>query len=97
MNIGVIKFSIRLPANQSLKGKRKIVNSLIQQLKNTFGVSVSEVENQDNLKTATIGICFVSNSSQILQQITSQILSFLQQRAGDFILLEFDQEIISGY
>lgn len=96
MNIGVIKFSIRIPNNQSLKGKRRIVNSLCQKIRNKFPVSVAEVESNDDLKKGVIGISFVSNSTLVIQQILSQILAFLQEYPGDFILLEFDQDIMAG-
>lgn len=95
MKIGIIKFSIRLPANQSLKGKRRVVNSICQRIRNQFNVAVAEVESNDNLKIAIIGISFVSNSTKVVQQVISQILNFLQSYGGDFILDEFNQNIIS--
>jgi uncharacterized protein YlxP (DUF503 family) len=97
MNIGIIKLTIRIPGNQSLKGKRKVVSSLCQKLRNRFSISVSEVESNDDLKMAVIGISFVSNSTQIINQVISQILSFLQDHAGDFVLVNFDQDIIVGF
>jgi uncharacterized protein len=95
LNIGIIKFSIRLPGNKSLKEKRRVVHSLCQKIRNRFGVSIAEVEQNDNLKMAVIGISFVSNSSIVINRIISQLLSFLQENTGNFILLEFNQEIIS--
>jgi uncharacterized protein len=97
MHIGIIKFKIQLPANQSLKGKRKIVSSLIRKLHNNFAISVAETANNDDLKTAVIGISFVSNDIHILHRLISQILSYLQEHAGDYVLLDFNQDILSGY
>ncbi|MBA2654224.1 MAG: DUF503 domain-containing protein [Gammaproteobacteria bacterium] len=97
MNVGIIKFTIRMPANQSLKDKRKVVHSLCQKLRNTFGISVAEVESNDNLKIGVIGISFVSNSTQILDQIVAQILSYLREHSGDFVLVDFQQDIIAGF
>ncbi len=97
MKVGVIKFSIRLPENQSLKGKRRVVKSLCQKIRNHFEVSVGEVESNDNLKIAVIGISLVSNDNQVIQKVISQILQFLQGQTGEFILDDFHQEILNGF
>jgi uncharacterized protein YlxP (DUF503 family) len=97
MNIGVIKFTIRIPANQSLKGKRKVVSSLLQKLRNRFYISVAEVACNDDLKMAILGAVFVSNSKVVINQLISEILRYLQAQAGNFILVDFNQEIIAGY
>lgn len=97
MNIGIIKFTIRLPANSSLKGKRKVVHSLCQKMRNKFCISVAEVESLDDAKTAVVGVSFVSNNMAIIHQLNSQVLGYLQDHAGDYILLDFKQDIISGF
>lgn len=97
MYIGIFKFTIHIPGSHSLKEKRRVVRSLCQKLRNTFTVSVAEVSDNDVWQTATIGISFVSNSVQIIQQVLSQILSYLQQHAGEYMLAEHKQEIISGF
>lgn len=96
MHVAMIKFSIRLPENESLKGKRRVVRSLCQKLRNHFEVSVAEVANNDDLRTAVIGISFVSNSIPVLHQIISNIMKYLQASSGDFILLNFEQNIVQG-
>jgi uncharacterized protein YlxP (DUF503 family) len=97
MHVGIIKFTIRLPGNQSLKGKRHIVHSLCQKIRNKFNLSVAEVDQLDDLKSSQIGISFVSNSHQLVHQIISQILAYLQQQVGDFVLTDFNQEILTGW
>jgi uncharacterized protein len=97
MHIGVIKFSIRLPENQSLKGKRRTIQSLCQKIRNHFSVSIAEVAQNDDLKTAVIGVTCVSNSYQVIQKMIAAILAYLQEHVGNFVLEEFTQEIISGF
>lgn len=97
MHIGVCKITIRIPASQSLKEKRRVVNSLCQKLRNTFAVAVAEVEDNDIWKSATIGVTCVSNSSQVIQQLLSQILSYIKTHAGNYLLVDYKQEIISGF
>lgn len=97
MNIGIIKFSIRIPGSQNLKNKRKVVHSLCQKIRNKFSLSVAEVESLDDAKNAIIGISFVSNSTKIIHQIISQVLTYLQEESGEFVLVDFNQDIISGF
>ncbi|AEA33689.1 protein of unknown function DUF503 [Hippea maritima DSM 10411] len=60
----------------SLKDKRRVVRSLIEKTKNSFNVSVAEVDNNDVLNMATIGIAVVSNSSKFVDVVLNKILDF---------------------
>lgn len=97
MHIGIIKFKIMLPNNASLKGKRKIVKSLNDKLRHHFNVAVAEVDDNDLWQIATLGVCFVSNSTHNLNQITSQIISYISNNAFEYVLLDHKQEIITGF
>ena len=44
MHTGTCKIELYLPMNQDLKGKRRIVKSLSDQIRSRFNVSVSEIE-----------------------------------------------------
>ena len=63
MNIGVCKIDIRIPENETLKGKRMVVQSINARVRDKFHVSVAEVENGDKWQIATIGVCVVSNDN----------------------------------
>ena len=56
MHICIAKVKIILPENHSLKGKRKVVKSLISRIQNKYNVSVSEVGEPDLLQLAEIGL-----------------------------------------
>ncbi len=47
MYIGVLRLEFRLHGNESLKGKRRVAQSLKQKLRGKFNVAVSEVDAQD--------------------------------------------------
>lgn len=97
MQVGIIKFTIHLPDNHSLKGKRRVINSLCQKLRNHFEISVAEVEHHDNLSLSSIGMSFVSNNGQVIQKVITDIMTYLQNYTGDFILGEFKQDVITGF
>ena len=60
MVIGVLKARLTLRQSRSLKDKRRIVNSLKDRLRNSFNVSVAEVDGQDVVQSATLAVVQVS-------------------------------------
>jgi len=78
----------------SLKEKRGIVKSVIGRLKSRFNVSVSEVDHQDEKRSAVIGIALVSNETRFIDQQFDAIINFMQ-RDGRFYLGQIERETFS--
>ena len=95
MHTGTCKIELYLPMNQDLKGKRRIVKSLSDQIRSRFNVSVSEIENNELWKIATIGIAIISNKIIVLNQTFDQIFSFIESSNHDLNIISHDIEIIS--
>ncbi len=95
MHVGTCKIELYLPMNQNLKGKRRIVKSLSEQIRSRFNVSVSEVENNELWQIATIGIAVISNKIIILNQTFDQIFSFIESSNHDLNIISQNIEIIS--
>lgn len=95
MHTGTCKIELYLPMNQDLKGKRRIVKSLSDQIRSRFNVSVSEIENNELWQIATIGIAIISNKIIILNRTFDQIFSFIESSNHDLDIISHDTEIIS--
>ena len=95
MHAGTCKIELYLPMNQNLNGKRRIVKSLCEQIRSRFNVSVSEIENNELWKIATIGIAIISNKIIVLNQTFDQIFSFIESSNHDLNIISHDIEIIS--
>jgi len=95
MHTGTCKIELYLPMNQDLKGKRRIVKSLSDQIRSRFNVSVSEIENNELWQIATIGIAIISNKIIILNRTFDQIFSFIESSNHDLNIISHDIEIIS--
>ena len=93
MNIGILKFRLRLPGNHSLKGKRQVIKSVIAQLINRFSVSAAEVEDNDLWQIATIGVVLVSNDKCHTNDVLTKSLAFVQN-SFDAELIDSSLEII---
>jgi uncharacterized protein YlxP (DUF503 family) len=97
MNVGVCKIRLRLPENQSLKGKRQILKSIISRVDNKFNVSVAEVDDQDLWQVATLGICYVSNDRRHADEVLSKAAAFVVNGRFDVEILGYEIEVISVF
>ncbi len=78
MIIGVLTVEFELHGNDSLKGKRRIANSLKTKVRNTFNVSIAEVRNQDSLTRLSLAVVSVSNSERHLQSRLDKCLAMME-------------------
>ena len=93
MNVGVCRISLRLPENLSLKGKRRVIKSIITQVRNKFNVSVAEVDDNDLWQLATLGISCVSNNRRFSNEVLSRVVDFIVNSRFDVEVLDYDIEI----
>ena len=94
MIVGIIRLRVRLPGNHSLKGKRRVVKSLIGQVRSRFNVAVSEIALNDVWQRAEIGISTIGNSQSIINSVLDKILEFIE-RTCLVEVLDTDIEIIN--
>ena len=94
MNVGVCRIEFRLPENLSLKGKRRVLKSIITRLSNKFNVSVAEVGDQDLWQLATLGICCVSNDSRYTNEVLSKVVDFIVGSRFEVEILNYKIEIL---
>ncbi len=94
MNIGVCKVRLRLPENESLKGKRQILKSITERVKNRYNVSIAEVDDQELWQLVTLGITCVSTSAQHANQVLSKVVDFIEKSRFDVELLDYEIEIL---
>jgi uncharacterized protein len=78
MVVGTLKIEFRIQDNHSLKGKRKIVRSMVDRLKHRFNASVAEVGSNDNWQKIELGISTVGNDRRHIESSLGNILSFVE-------------------
>jgi len=77
MVVGTLKIEFFLPENRSLKGKRKIVRSMIDKVKSKFNVSVAEIGSNDKWQKIELGISAIGNDRRHIDSSLNHILEFL--------------------
>ena len=78
MVVGISTIVLRIPGNTSLKGKRKVVKSVIARLQNTFNASVAEIGANDSHQRAEIGLAFVGNDRRRINSKIDKALNFVE-------------------
>ena len=94
MNVGICRVSLRLPENQSLKGKRRVLKSITTRLRSKFNVSVAEVDDQNLWQRATLGICFVSNNKQYTNEVLSKVMDLIVNGRFEAEILDYEIELL---
>jgi len=94
MNGGVCRVKLRFPENQSLKGKRQVLNSIITRLRNKYNVSVAEVADNDLWQVATLGIAVVSNDERFSNEALSRIINSINAGRFDVEILDYEIELL---
>lgn len=78
MIVALLTVEYHLHGNDSLKGKRRVANSLKQKVRNTFNVSIAEVETENSLTRLRLAVLSVSNSEQHLQSRMDKCLNMME-------------------
>ncbi|MEY8371176.1 DUF503 domain-containing protein [Aerococcaceae bacterium 50-4] len=65
--------------SDSLKDKRRILQSLMKKVASKYGVSVAETRDQDMINQACIGIGIVSNSHIFAEKMLHQAADFCEE------------------
>lgn len=78
MVVGICRVDFLIHDNHSLKGKRQVVKSLIQRLKNRFNISIAEVDDNDLWQKGRIGFCFVGNDKRYVNSMLDKTLDYIR-------------------
>lgn len=78
MVVGTLKIEFHLSDNRSLKGKRKVVRSMVDKVKSRFNVSIAEVGSNDKWQKIELGISTVGNDRRHVDSSLNHTLGFLE-------------------
>ena len=76
-----MEVTLRLEGNASLKGKRRVVKSILGRVKARFKAAASEVGGQDVYETAVLGFAVCGPDRRILNTVLDNILDFIEDNA----------------
>ena len=78
MVVGVAKLSLRLRGNKSLKGKRKVIKSICERVRQRFNMAVAETDAQDLWQSAELGLVTVGNQGGYIDSKLDKAINFVE-------------------
>ena len=78
MVIGTLKIELYLHENRSLKGKRKVVKSMVDKVRHKFNAAIAEVGSNDKWQKIELGITTVGNDRRHVDSALSHIFDYLE-------------------
>lgn len=79
MVIGILQFELLVHGAESLKDKRRVVNSVKDRLHREHLVSIAEIGNPDNFSVAVLGLALVGREGKHVGEVLDKILAKLRQ------------------
>lgn len=94
MHVGVCRIYFRIPENDSLKGKRRVLQSIFTRIRAKFNVAIAEIGEQDVWQTAIVGITCVSNEGRHANSQLSNVMTEIYRMREDIEVVDYQTEII---
>ena len=85
---------LHIPGARSLKEKRHVMKSLIAQVQRQYGVTIAEIDRQDQWQVGVLGVAHVSNDAAHADEVIAKAVRGLSSLRGDAELLDFETEVI---
>jgi uncharacterized protein YlxP (DUF503 family) len=86
MVVALLQFDLHIRGSESLKDKRRVVNSIKDKLHREHQVSVAEVSHQDNMSLASMGLACIApdgrRAGEVLDHITEKLRGLLDAELG---------------
>ncbi len=93
MTVGICKVELHIPGTNSLKGKRRVLKSLKDRIRNRFNVAVSEIDNHDLYQRATLGIVSISNERRHLDSTLCKVMELIKKNIQSEVI-DYETELL---
>lgn len=89
MHAAAMRIDLRIPEARSLKAKRRVLQSLISDLRDRMSLSVAEVDHHDAWQLSTVGLALVASGAGELERRIATVRRMLNERV-DIEILDVD-------
>jgi len=86
--ICLLQIHLHFPDNGSLKGKRKELQSLREQLRHRFGASVAETDYQDLWQRSTLSAALMGRDVHSLDEAAAKLTRYVESQFPDGVRVE---------
>ncbi len=93
-SVGLLTIELYVPGITSLKEKRGVVKPVLARLRKDFNVSVAEIEDQDQLGHAVLGVACVSASPDYVHGLLTRVAESVGAWRLDAELVDYQIELL---
>ena len=91
MIIGTLRIRLLLREARTLKDKRQVLSSIKDRIRQSFNVSIAEIEANDNRQMIVLGLAMVGNEAHPIKQTLQEIVDALRAHpVAEFLDYELD-------
>ena len=83
MPVAQLTLELRIEHAQSLKDRRQVVRSMKDQLRQTFNISIAEMDEAVTWQSATLGIVAISHSRSYLHGLIEEVERTARRMANE--------------
>jgi hypothetical protein len=77
VTVGVLRLTLFIPENHSLKGKRSVLRKIKARVRDKFNVSIAECDDHDMWQRALLGICQVGTDQPFVDSALREVVRFI--------------------
>lgn len=92
MRVGRCRLQLHIPDSNSLKDKRRVLDSLTDRLRQKYNISVAEVGDNDVWRTATLGVACLANDRRFVEAVLNKVVNFVETQP-QVTLLDWEMEV----
>jgi uncharacterized protein YlxP (DUF503 family) len=97
LQVGLCRIRLRLAENESLKGKRQVIKSIIARVQNKFSVCIAEIGENDAWQLSSLGIACISNDGRHANEMLSHVVDFINENRFEVEVLDYEIELLSAF
>jgi uncharacterized protein YlxP (DUF503 family) len=86
MIVACLRVRLHLPGCTSLKGKRFVLKSLKDRIRNRFNVALCEYGSQDKWQLADLGIATVTTDTRGADKVLQAVVNFIEDDGRVFLV-----------
>jgi len=91
--VGILTVRLFLNEADSLKNKRRVLRSIIDQVKTRFNVSIAEVGELDLWQRSTVGVSFVCNEGTYAHKVFAAVIRLIENQ-GMVSVVDYQIELL---
>ena len=77
MVVGVVRLTLHIPENNSLKGKRRVIKQIVERTRNRFDIALAETGMGDSHRQAELGLACVGNDRRVINSVLDRAINYI--------------------